>query len=45
MRLTLERILRAILGIAKSREPKPLFLEGRGVRVKIIKRVEGKPLF
>jgi hypothetical protein len=45
LRLTLERILRAILGIAKSREPKPQFLESRGVKVKIIRRVEEKPFF
>jgi hypothetical protein len=45
MRLTLERILRAMLGIAKSREPKPQFLESREVKVKIIRRLEEKSLF
>jgi hypothetical protein len=44
-RLTLERILRAILRITKSREPKPQFHNSRGVRVKIIRRVEKNPLF
>jgi hypothetical protein len=42
LRLTLERILRAILGIAKSRKLKPQFLGSRGVKVKIIRRVEEK---
>jgi hypothetical protein len=43
--LTLERILRAILGIAKSRKLKLQFLGSRGVKVKIIRRMEEKPLF
>jgi hypothetical protein len=41
----LDGILRAILGIAKSREPKPQFLESRGLKVKIIRIVEEKILF
>jgi hypothetical protein len=45
LRLTPERILREILGIAKSRKPKPQLLGRRGVKVKIIRRVEEKPLF
>jgi hypothetical protein len=32
----------AILGIAKSRKPKPQLLRSRGVKVKIIRRVEEK---
>jgi hypothetical protein len=45
LRLTLERILRAILGIAKSRKTKPQLLGIRGVKVKTIRRVVEKPLF
>jgi hypothetical protein len=45
LRLTLEKVLRAILGIAKSIKPKPQFLGSRGVNVKIIRRAEEKPLF
>jgi hypothetical protein len=45
LQLTLENILRAILGIAKSIKPKPQFLGSRGLKVKIIRRVEEKPLF
>jgi hypothetical protein len=43
--LTLERILRAILGIANIRRMIPQFLKSRGVKVKIIRRMEEKPLF
>jgi hypothetical protein len=43
--LTLERILRAILGIAKSRKLIPQFVRSRGVKVKIITIMEIKPLF
>jgi hypothetical protein len=39
---TLERILRAILGIAKSRETRPLFLESRGGKGKNNKKSGGK---
>jgi hypothetical protein len=38
--LILERMLRAILGIARSRKQKPQFLGSRGVKIKIIRRVE-----
>jgi hypothetical protein len=43
--LTLERIMRAILGIENSRRLKPQFLGSRGLKVKIIRRMEEKPLF
>jgi hypothetical protein len=43
--LTLERIMREILGIAKNRRLKPQFLGSRGVKVKNIRRMEEKPLF
>jgi hypothetical protein len=38
-------MLSAILGIARSGKPTPQFLGSRGAKVKIIKRVEEKPLF
>jgi hypothetical protein len=37
--------LRAILGIAKIRRLKPQLLGSRGVKVKIIRRIEERPLF
>jgi hypothetical protein len=37
--------MREILGIEKSRKLRPKFLVSRGVKVKIIRRVEEKPLF
>jgi hypothetical protein len=43
--LTLERILREILGITNSRRLIPKFLESRGLKVKIIRRMEEKSLF
>jgi hypothetical protein len=45
LRLTLKNILSAILGIAKSIKRNPKFLGSRGVKLKIIRRVEEKPLF
>jgi hypothetical protein len=45
LRFTLEKILRAVLGIAKSKKTKPQFLGSRGGEVKIIRRVEEKPKF
>jgi hypothetical protein len=42
---TLEKILRAILGIAKSIKPEPQFFGSSGLNVKIIRKVEEKPLF
>jgi hypothetical protein len=35
-----ERILREILGIVRRRKQKPLFLENKGVRGKVIRKME-----
>jgi hypothetical protein len=40
-----EKNLRAILGVVKIIKPKPQFLRTKGGKVKIIRRVEEKPLF
>jgi hypothetical protein len=38
-------MLRVIREIARNIKPKPQLLGSRGVKVKIIRRVEAKPLF
>jgi hypothetical protein len=42
--LTLVRMQREIIEIARNRKPKPKFLQIRGVKVKTIRRVEKNPL-